>query len=87
MAYEKDVMEGHYFFVVYNDITIIANLKAKLKAKIVDPAAKIVEIEVTDNDPSKCADIARTIAQKFIEFNKERQTESGDPLARCAGVR
>ena len=71
-------MGGHFFFVIYDDITIISNLKSKLKARIVDPAAKIVEIEVTDNDPSKASDIARTIAEKFIEFDKEKQTESGD---------
>jgi capsular exopolysaccharide synthesis family protein len=72
----QGVLDNDYYYFVLNDPDNIAQLYYKsLNIKMLNEAAKTIEIVVKQREGAKAADIANIIAQEFLEYDVENKAE------------
>jgi capsular exopolysaccharide synthesis family protein len=65
----------YYYFVLNNPDNIVQNYIKNLNIRMLNEAAKTVEIIVKERDGVKAADIANIIAQEFLQYDVEIKAE------------
>ncbi len=69
-----DVDNGdNYFFVIHNRNTLYNNIRDEL---LIAPSDPTIGISMRARKPQKAADIVNTVCDEFIQYDKEKKTES-----------
>jgi len=73
---DADNDEDLYYFTLNSPYANLKKLYGKYTVQILSGSAKTVRITVKENNASKATAICDKIAQEFIEYDKERRSES-----------
>ncbi|HET6243606.1 MAG: polysaccharide biosynthesis tyrosine autokinase [Bacteroidetes bacterium] len=65
-----------FFFKISNIDNITRTYMGKLEVKLLNSAAKTIQIIIKDNNPEKCADIVNAITEEYLKYEVERKSES-----------
>ncbi len=68
------------YFIINNVDNVTANLQSKMDIKLVNEAAKTIQIKVTDVNPQKSKDIVNLISEEYLKFDVERKSESSKSI-------
>lgn len=72
----NQLKRNDYFFVVNNFSYLVDNYFRNLTVQLLNASAKTVKITFKDNNPLKSADVVMAVAEKFIQYDVERKSES-----------
>ncbi len=67
--------EGEAFLYKHSFEDIVKEIKNSIKTEKIGEATNLIKVFFSWTDPVKSAEIANTIAEVYIEFNKEKWTE------------
>ncbi len=73
---QNQLKKNEYFFVVNNMSSQADEYFRNLTVQLMNASAKTVKITFKDNNPVKAADISRTMAEKFIQYDVDRKSQS-----------
>lgn len=74
---EQDQLKrNEYFFVLNNIASLADDYFKRLTVQLLNASAKTVKITFKDNNPVKSADVVAAVAEKFIQYDVERKSES-----------
>lgn len=79
---QKDIhsSSGAYSFII-NSVNNLANKYADhIKINILNPSAKTVKISVTDPNAKKASEIAKALANEFIQYDVKKRSESSEKI-------
>jgi tyrosine-protein kinase Etk/Wzc len=69
--------EDNNSYFVINDIdAVTSNLQNKIDIKLINDAAKTIQIKVTDVNPNKSKDLVNLISAEYLKYDVERKSES-----------
>ncbi|HOE03811.1 MAG TPA: polysaccharide biosynthesis tyrosine autokinase [Bacteroidales bacterium] len=71
-----------YYFVVNNPATLQLKILRNLEVRVQNESARTIRITFRDNNPRKAAEIANTIAEKFIVYDLNRKKESANNVVK-----
>ena len=71
-----DYGENSYFFTINTPFANLRSLYPNYRIDLLNASAKTVRITVQNNDAAKAATIADRIAAEYMEYDKERQSQS-----------
>ena len=73
---QNQVDQNSYFFIPNNLKGEINRYYHLLDVRILNQAAKTIQVTVRENNPHKAADIVNAIAAEFIEYDVEKKSQS-----------
>ncbi|MBI3518955.1 MAG: hypothetical protein HY062_06310, partial [Bacteroidetes bacterium] len=68
------------YFIINNTDNVTANLQSKIDIKLVNEAARTIQIKVTDINPQKSKDLVNLISKEYLDFDVERKSESSKSI-------
>ena len=68
------------YFIINNIDNITANLQTKIDIKLINEAAKTIQIKVTDVNPQKSKALVNLISKEYLDFDVERKSESSKSI-------
>ncbi len=74
--------KSKYFFVINNPATMQQKISRNLIVRVQNDNARTILIMYKDNNPRKAAEIANTIAEKFLVYDLNRKKESATNVVR-----
>lgn len=79
--YEKlEKIKGDFYFIINDPNKQVQKYRTNLKVKVLNEAAKTIEISLEDNNPVKAADFVNGMAKEFEVFHTEKQQESANQV-------
>ena len=77
--YEKlEKVTGDFYFIINDPNKNVLKYRNNLKVKVLNEAAKTIEISLNDNNPVKAADFVNGMAKEFENFHVEKEQESAN---------
>lgn len=73
---QNQLKKNEYFFVINRFSSIADSYFKRLSVQLLNSSAKTVKISFKDNNSKKAADVAMAVAEKFIQYDVERKSES-----------
>ncbi|MDF2451156.1 MAG: wzc [Bacteroidota bacterium] len=72
---------GNKSYFVINDVdNVTSNLQSKIEIKLLNDAARTIQIKVTDINPQKSKDLVNLISKEYLQFDVERKSESSKSI-------
>jgi len=68
------------YFIINNIDNITANLQTKIDIKLINEAAKTIQIKVTDVNAQKSKALVNLISKEYLDFDVERKSESSKSI-------
>lgn len=68
------------YFVINNTDHVTSNLQVKMDIKLVNEAARTIQVKVTDINPQKSKDLVNLISKEYLDFDVERKSESSKSI-------
>ncbi len=68
------------YFIINNIDNVTANLQSKIDIKLINDAARTIQIKVTDVNPQKSKDVVNLISEEYLKFDVERKSESSKSI-------
>lgn len=68
------------YFIINNIDNVTANLQAKIDIKLINEAARTIQVKVTDINPQKSKDVVNLISEEYLKFDVERKSESSKSI-------
>lgn len=76
VAEQNQLKRNDYFFIINNFNSLSEEYYKRMTVQVLNAAAKTIKIIFKDNNPLKSASIATAVAEKFIQYDVERKSES-----------
>ncbi len=77
---ELNNADSEYYFIINNQKTLLNGITSRLEIQILNETAGTILITYRDYNARKAADIANTIAEKFIEYDENKKKESANNI-------
>ncbi|NLA24269.1 MAG: hypothetical protein GX879_04805, partial [Bacteroidales bacterium] len=80
---DQEAKNGNkYFFVINNPASLNKKILQNLEVRVQNERAGTIKISYSDNNARKAAEIANTVAEKFIIFDLNRKKESANNVVK-----
>ncbi|MEO6883742.1 MAG: polysaccharide biosynthesis tyrosine autokinase [Bacteroidia bacterium] len=73
---QNGLKQDAFYFILNDSDNLVNQYYNRLTVKILNDDAKSVLISFRDNNPTKAADIVRTVAAEFMQFDVEKKSQS-----------